>query len=74
MWTNVKAVAEKHFCHRKMWSVASWLPRWLAKYLGNYILLVDIIIMMKWLCTYWPTINKQTDLNKPSIKQKLFKK
>ena len=33
-----------------------------------------MIMMMKWLYTYSPTINNQTSLNKPIRKQKLFKK
>ena len=45
---------------------------YIARYL--YILLGDMIMMMKWLCTYWPTINKETSLNKPTSKRKLFKK
>ena len=36
------------------------------------ILLVDDLMMK--LCNYWLTINKQTSLNKPISKQKLFKK
>ena len=41
--------------------------------IATYILLVDMIMMMKWLYTYWPTINKQNSLNKPTRKRNLFK-
>ena len=45
----------------------------IARYLDSGVL-VDMIMMMKRLCTYWPTINKQTSLNKPTSEQKLLKK
>ena len=53
MWRNIKAVVEEHLSSENV-----------ARYLASYILLVDMIMMMKWLCTYWPTINKQTSLKK----------
>ena len=63
MWRNIKAVVEEHLSSENV-----------ARYLASYILLVDMIMMMKWLCTYWPTINKRTSLNKPTSKWELFKK
>ena len=42
--------------------------------ISTYILLVDKIMMMKWLCTHWPTINKETSLTRPTSTRKLFKK
>ena len=62
MWRNLEAVVEENLSSQNV----IWLD--------TYILLVDMIMMMKWLCTYWPTISKQTSLNKPTSKRKLFKK
>ena len=59
MWSDVKAVAEKHLSSENI-------------YIDTYILLA--MVMMKWLCTYWPTIKKQTSLDKPRSKRKLFEK
>ena len=59
MWSNIKAVFEEHLLSENV-------------HVYTYILLT--MIMMKWLCTYRATINKQTSLNKPTSKPELFKK
>ena len=58
MWSNIKAVVEEHLSSENVYAC---------------ILLVDDL-MVKQLCTYRPTINKETSLNIPTTKQKLFKK
>ena len=58
MWSNIKAVVAEYLSSENV-------------YIYTYIRLT--MIMMNWLCTYWPTI-KQTSLNKATSKQKLFKK
>ena len=59
MWSNIKTVVEKHLLSKNVWY--------------TYILLVDDLTM-KYLCTYWPNISKQTSINKSTSKRKLFKK
>ena len=59
------------------WSMWSNIKAVVEEQFKKYIYLYPhsaYIIIMKWLCTYWPTINEQTCLNKPTSKRKLLKK
>ena len=46
MGRNIEAVVEEHLSSENV-----------AKYLDIYILLVDMIMILEWLYTYWHAIN-----------------